>query len=95
MPGLRTTDLGNEEPIFRLINVQIIEKRKMGTEGQHLRLDVKGKDGKIIKLVAFYAPDEWLNLEYDDMIEPIVQLVENEFNGVRSVEARIIDIWYN
>ena len=95
LKSLEPFGLGNEEPIFRLMNVQIIEKRKMGTEGQHLRLDVKGKDGKAIKLVAFYAPEKWLNLEYDDTIEPIVQLVENEFNGVRSVEARIIDIWYN
>lgn len=83
---------GNEEPIFRLQNVDIVEIRKMGNENQHLRLDVKGKDGKIIKLIAFFAPEDWLNLDYADKIEPVVQLMENEFNGVRSVEARILEI---
>ena len=84
--------LGNEEPIFCLKNVKIMEIRKMGTENQHLRIDIKGKDGQIIKLIAFFAPEEWLKLDYDDKIEPIVQLMENEFNGVRSVEARILDL---
>ena len=83
---------GNEEPIFRLKNVEIHDIRKMGTENQHLRIDVKGKDGKTIKLIAFFAPKHWLSLNNDDRIEPIVQLMENDFNGVRSTEARILEI---
>lgn len=83
---------GNEEPIFRLKNVEIDLIRKMGSEGQHLRLDVKDKNSHILKLVAFFAPEEWLNLDYDAKVEPLIKLTENEFNGVRSVEARIIDI---
>ena len=64
----------------------------MGAENQHLRLDVKDKFGHILKLVSFYAPEKWLNLDYGAKIEPVVKLTENEFNCVRSVEARIIDI---
>ena len=84
---------GNEEPIFLLKGVKIHEVRKMGSESQHLRIDVRGKDGKIMKLVAFFAPKEWMNLDpgYDE-IEPVIKLVENEFNGVRSVEGRILDV---
>ena len=84
--------LGNEEPIFHLKNVKIELIRKMGAENQHLRLDVKDKSGKIFKLVAFFAPEKWLNLDYGDKIEPIIKLTENDFNGVKSVEGRIIDI---
>lgn len=83
---------GNEEPIFCLKGVEINLIRKMGAENQHLRLDIKDKSGHILKLVSFYAPEEWLDLDYDTKIEPIIKLIENEFNGVRSVEARIIDI---
>ena len=84
---------GNEEPIFQLKNVEIELIRKMGTENQHLRLDVRDKNGHILKLVAFFTPEEWLNLDYETKIEPVIKLTENEFNGVRSVEARIIDIY--
>ena len=84
--------LGNEEPIFRLKNIEIIEIKKMGSENQHLRIDVKRKDGNSIKLVSFFSPEDWLNLDYTDKIEPTIQLIENEWNGVRSVEARILEL---
>ena len=84
---------GNEEPIFRLKNTEIYEIRKMGAEGQHLRLDMKDKNSRILKLVAFFAPETWLTLDPAyDKIEPIVKLTENDFNGVKSVEARLIDL---
>ena len=65
----------------------------MGTDKNHLRLDIKDKNNNPLKLVAFFAPEKWLNgLGYETKIEPIVRLIENDFNGVKSVEARIIDI---
>ena len=83
---------GNEEPIFSLQNVDILETHRMGTEGQHLRLDVRDRSGKVFKLVAFYAPEQWLSLTTEDHITPLIKLTENDFNGVKSAEGRIIDI---
>lgn len=84
---------GNEEPIFRLKGVQLINVTRMGAERNHLRLDLRDKNGKYLKLVAFYAPEEWLNLDPQfDRIEPLVRLTENDWDGVKSVEARICDI---
>ena len=64
----------------------------MGADGQHLRLDVKGKDGKILKLVAFYAPENWLRIEPGEQLDVTIKLIENEWNGTRSVEGHIVDI---
>ena len=84
---------GNEEPIFRLKNVRLENVTRMGAERNHLRLDLRDQNGKYLKLVAFFAPEEWLNLDPAyDRIEPLVKLIENDFNGVKSVEARICDI---
>ena len=84
---------GNEEPIFRLKDVDLMSVTRMGAERNHLRLDLRDKNGKYLKLVAFYAPEEWLNLDPQfGHIEPLVKLIENDFNGVKSVEARIIDL---
>lgn len=86
---------GNEEPIFRLKNIQITGVTRMGADRNHLRLDLKDKNGKYFKLVAFYAPDNWLSIDPTDptiKIEPLVKLTENDFNGVKSVEARIVDL---
>ena len=83
---------GNEEPIFCLKNAHIIEQRRMGQDNNHLRLDLQGKDRKIIKSVAFFAPENWFNLYEDEQYNFLIQPVENEWNGVRSTEARLIDI---
>ncbi len=84
---------GNEEPIFRLRNINLVNVTRMGADRNHLRLDLRDKNGKYLKLVAFYAPKKWLNLDPEfDHIEPVIKLTENDFNGVKSVEARICDI---
>lgn len=83
---------GNEEPILRINNVHIMETKRMGSTGQHLRVDVQDRDGRDLKLVAFFAPDDWFSLEQDTWRDFLIRPVENEWNGVRSIEARIIDI---
>lgn len=83
---------GNEEPIFAIKNAQIIDSKRMGKDQNHLRLDLKGKDGVIIKSVAFFAPKNWFNLYDDQTYNFLIQPTINEWNGVRSVEARLLDI---
>lgn len=84
---------GNEEPIFRLKNIELISVTRMGPDRNHLRLDLRDKHGKYLKAVTFFAPTEWLQLDPEfDQIELLVKLTENDFNGVKSVEARICDI---
>lgn len=90
---------GNEEPIICLHSPDVLEIKHMGDQGQHLRIDVKGQDGKIIKCIAFSAPKSWFELNSDEIsYDFLIKPIENEWNGVRSVEARILDItpiWYN
>ncbi len=95
LKSLEPFGAGNEEPIFKLKNAQIEGVTRMGADHNHLRLDLRDKNGKYLKLVAFYAPEEWLSLDPTDpmlKIEPLIKLTENDFNGVKSVEARIIDL---
>ena len=82
----------NANPIFRLTGVEIVAAARMGAEQNHLRLNVKDSQGKNLKLVAFFAPERWLNLTPDDQVEILVQLEKNEYQGVNSVEGRIIGV---
>ncbi len=86
---------GNKEPIFKLKNVEIVECRRMGTEGQHLSLLVKGADGKTLKLVAFFAPKEWFKICPCEYCDIMIRILENEWSGIRSVEGRILEIIEN
>ena len=83
---------GNEEPIFCLKNAEIIETKRMGQDQNHLRLDLKAKDKKTIKSVAFFAKEDWFNLYDDQTYNFLIQPTLNEWNGTRSIEARLLDI---
>jgi len=83
---------GNEEPILCLQNANILQIKHMGTNGQHLCLNLKSKDGKIIKCIAFSAPEKWFNLYQDENYDFTIKPIENYWNGVRSIEARLLDI---
>ena len=83
---------GNEEPVICIKSPEIVETRRMGDQGQHLRINLRGKDGKILKCVAFSAPEAWFNLDNNETYNFLIKPVENEWNGTRSVEARLIDV---
>ena len=84
---------GNEEPIFRLKNIDLTNVTRMGADRNHLRLDLRDKNGRYLKLVAFYAPEGWLQLDPQfDRIEPLIKLTTNDFNGIKSIEARLLDL---
>lgn len=83
---------GNEEPIFRLKDIRIINITRMGSDQNHLRLDIKDQNGHNLKLISFFAPEQWFLLTTEDKIMPLIKLIENDYNGIKTVEARIIDI---
>ena len=83
---------GNPEPIFRLKDTVIISTMRMGKEEQHLRLIVKDDWGNTFKLVAFNAEDDWLDLSSGMQLDIWATLMDNEWNGTRSVEGRILKL---
>lgn len=84
--------VGNEAPVFELPEVFVLDKKLMGAEEQHLRLIVRGEDGKTMKLVAFNAPEEWRRVENGQEVSVLMNVEENEWNNLRSVEGRILEI---
>jgi len=83
---------GNPEAVFRLRGVLVLTAAKMGVDEKHLRLDVRGEDGKIMKLIAFFAQEEWFGVEEGEKVDVLVNLEINEWNGTRSVEGKILGV---
>lgn len=83
---------GNPEPVFLLTEMFVLDASRMGVEEQHLRMLIRGEDGKTLKLVAFNAEKEWLELKAGGRVNAWIVLTENEWNGVRSVEGRILKL---
>ena len=83
---------GNKEPIFELRDVETVEVRAVGKEGKHLRMVVADEDGNRMTLVAFSAPEEWLNIPVGKTISVVVELMRNEWNGRVYVEGRALHV---
>lgn len=82
---------GNMEPVFCLDQVEVLMAQRMGEDGKHIRMTVKGQTG-ILKVVAFYAPKEWLAVQEGQRVNLWVTLTLNEWNGQCSAEGRIVEL---
>ena len=83
---------GNEVPIFELKKVTVLDKRLLGADGQHVRLLVRDNKGNTMKALAFNAPEDWRRVENGSTVDLYINAEENNWNGLRSVEGRILDL---
>lgn len=83
---------GNPAPVILLTNVLILNIDRIGDKKQHLRMLVRGDDEKTLKLVAFNAPKNWLGIDAGEKVDIWMSILENEWNGIRSVEGRILGL---
>ncbi len=83
---------GNSEPIFKLIEMLVVKNRRVGKEGNHLRMTVEDSDRNQIILVAFSAPEKWLRIQEGTSVNVVVKILKNEWNGRVTPEGRVIDL---
>lgn len=77
---------GNEEPLFEA-DLLITSKRVL--KDKHLALVLRDKKGNEMKMIAFYAPDEWLASEANTRVRVQFGLTKNEWRGVTKIEGAI------
>lgn len=82
---------GNPQPILRTEHVQVIAQRRMGADGQHVKLTVEDAAHASIQLIAFSAPDVFF-VEPGTQTTVWYQPIINEWNGRRSVEGRLLHL---
>ena len=82
---------GNPQPIIKSDNLTVINVRKMGVDGQHLKIEVKDKEGRALQLLAFSAPDIFF-VKVGTKISAWYHLDVNEWQGQRTVMGRLLRI---
>lgn len=79
---------GNPQPIFLSTHLTVLHVRKMGTDGQHVKLDTQNQTGIRMQFLAFNAPDHFFP-EIGTMIDVWYQPDINEWQGRKSIEGRL------
>lgn len=81
----------NPEPVLNIENALIIGQRRMGADGQHVKLRAEDALGKNLEFLAFNAPEHFFKEpgEYANLwFQPSI----NEWNGRRTVEGRLVHL---
>ena len=82
---------GNPQPVLKSENILVIGIRKMGADGQHVKLETRSPEGKVMQLLAFNAPEHFF-VEPGTKITGWYQPDINEWQGRRSVEGKLLHI---
>ena len=91
---------GNPKPLFLIKDLEIVEARKVGNGGGHLKFKfrkfcvsgIKYFSGIGFKMGNGYAPLGENELQSGDKIDALCNLQVNDFNGMRSIELHVKDV---
>ncbi|MCX6762071.1 MAG: single-stranded-DNA-specific exonuclease RecJ [Candidatus Moranbacteria bacterium] len=86
--------MGNREPVFMLRRMQVSDVRMVGNGTKHLKLALKATDGnpKIFDAIGFKLGEEFSQLKKDDLIDVVFNLAEDEWNGSKKIQMKLIDL---
>ncbi len=82
---------GNPQPILRSERVLVVYQRRMGSDAQHVKIEVQGHGRVSLQLLAFNAPEHFF-VEPGEHVTVWYQPDINEWNGRRTVEGRLLHI---
>lgn len=82
---------GNPQPVFLFTNLIVDKVRKMGDQNQHVKLTLRDNLGNDMQFLAFSAPEHYF-VQPDEVVSVWCTLDINEWQGVRSVEGRILEL---
>lgn len=80
---------GNEEPVFEFDG--LLSGKKI-LRDKHLSLTVRDDNGKNMKLMAFYAPEEWKAAEAGERVRLQFTLAKNEWRNNISIEGNVLSL---
>lgn len=82
---------GNPQPVLQTGELTVTGVRRMGDNGQHVKLSLKNDHGQKIDALAFNAPQHFF-VETGEMIKAWYRVDINEWNGRRTVEGQLLHL---
>jgi single-stranded-DNA-specific exonuclease len=84
----------NEEPIFVIRNLVILEKKIIGTGNKHIKLFLSSENhsNTILEAVSFNGYDRYLTFKEGDVIDLACNIQKDEWNGNKKIQLIVADI---
>lgn len=82
---------GNPQPVLKSDNVLVTGLRRMGTDAQHVKLELQDEGSRKLQMLAFNAPASFF-VEPGEYVTVWYQPDVNEWMGRRTVEGRLLHL---
>lgn len=85
---------GNGEPVFLAKNIVVESFRIVGNGSKHLKLALRSgdKSPKIFDAIGFGLGDKFPNLKNGDSMDIVFNLQEDEWNGNKKIQLKLVDL---
>lgn len=82
---------GNPEPVFYLQRAIIKNRREIGKDGSHLKIEICDSGGKKMSLIGFSKAEQYRQ-DAGEEVAVWFTLLENEWRGVKKYEGQLIKL---
>ncbi|MGD8555540.1 MAG: single-stranded-DNA-specific exonuclease RecJ [Anaerolineales bacterium] len=80
---------GNPRPVLMARNLSVLNKRRVGSEGRHLKLTLGGRD-RVFDGIAFRQGERMDSLA--PKVDAAFYFERNEFRGIESMQLNVVDM---
>jgi single-stranded-DNA-specific exonuclease len=80
---------GNPRPVLMAPRLAVLKKRRVGSEGRHLKLTLGGRD-RVFDGIAFRQGERMDSLE--PMVDVAFHFERNEYMGIESMQMNVVDM---
>jgi len=82
---------GNQRPKFLLRDLLVTSLYPVGKDGKHVRIGVRGDSAREMKMIGFNLAPQASGLLPGSVIDAVVELGVNVWNGSRSIQLKVLD----
>ncbi len=85
----------NPNPLFLLKGLRVSEARNVGANGSHLKISLEKETERGIKrfkAIGFNLVNSCDKIKTGDRIDIVFELIANEWNGMRELQLKIVDL---
>lgn len=82
---------GNPEPVFHVRGAVVQNRRTLGKDNSHLKLEVGDAAGNRWSLIGFGAADKYMH-DVGEVVDVWFTLLENEWRGVVKLEGQLLKV---
>ena len=86
---LKPYGYGNSKPKLMMSDLEVITKRVLGKGKNHMKLDIKGKEGKTISMIMFGCEEDIEKIKIGDMMKVVGSIYLNSWQGKDSLEFQV------